>query len=242
MELMYKMEFSRVNKNTIRCVLSEEEMQERGIQYEDFIKDKTKIQSFFEEIVDEARRELDYEGHGGTLAVQMIPMPGKGMVIMFSEGHDLDEMENTLDGLLNGELSIEEQLLSAMGNNPLGFLEKLFGKAETPSKEKEQQPKKEKAKCGEQIAVFAFDSISRIEEYVAALHLTRPVKSQLYKMEDVFYLVIEKNRISAVLYGTICRHAMEYGSLYSQGGISLDHLREHGICMIEKNALTKLSY
>ena len=45
------MQFKRINENTIRCILTEEDMLEEGLRIEDFFTNKDKTRGFLEHIV-----------------------------------------------------------------------------------------------------------------------------------------------------------------------------------------------
>ena len=52
------MKFQRINQDTIRCIVNSEDMQEYGIAFEDFFKNKGKVNDFLHEVVERAREEV----------------------------------------------------------------------------------------------------------------------------------------------------------------------------------------
>ena len=66
------------------------------------------------------------------------------------------------------------------------------------------------------------------------------VRSQLYKLNEAYYLIIEKNRISQKNFNKISAQAVEFGTLSAVSEEKLLYLEEHGECLIEEKAVTKL--
>ena len=52
------MKFRRIDEDTVRCIVSKEDMQEFGIVLEDFFKNKSKIHDFLHEVVERAEQDL----------------------------------------------------------------------------------------------------------------------------------------------------------------------------------------
>jgi len=208
------MEFSRLDDDTIRCVLTEEDMKEHGIELEDFFKDKEKTQSFFEEIVEEAKKQVSYEASSGVLAVQVMPLPENGLAIVFSENR-----ENEFEGLIKNIKDMVGDL------------------------KQDITIEKNKKKAQVQLRIFAFASLEHIEMFTQAIPSDKKIKSQLYKNEkdNLFYLVIEKGRISAKLFKGVCEKAIEFSEFVSDDSKMLTYYQEHFICMIEKNAIFNMS-
>lgn len=48
------MNFRRIDKNTVQCRMSEEEMEEYGFKIEDFFTDQDKAREFLEQLVERA--------------------------------------------------------------------------------------------------------------------------------------------------------------------------------------------
>lgn len=209
------MEFSRIDEDTIRCVLTEEDMKERGIELEDFFKNKDKVQGFFEEIVEQAKKEVSYESTSGVLAVQVMPLPENGLAIIFSENQ-----ESEFDGVLKNIKDMVGDL-----------------------KEKNNSNAKKKKPKPIQLRIFRFSSLEYIEMFASILPTDKKIKSQLYKDEknQGYYLAIEKGRISIKLFKAVCEKAIEFSELVSEDSKVLTYYKEHYTCLIEKNAISTMA-
>lgn len=209
------MEFSRLDNDTIRCVLTEADMKEHGIELEDFFKNKEKTQSFFEEIVEEAKKQVSYEATSGILAVQVMPLPENGLAIIFSENPDTE-----FDSLIKNIKDMVGDLAPGTGTSPVTGKEK---------------------PC--QMRIFAFASLEHLEMFVLSIPWQKRIKSQLYKNseENIFYLVIEKGRLSAKLFKDVCEKAIEFSEFVSAEERTLTYYREHFDCMLQKNAIFNMA-
>ena len=218
------MEFSRIDEDTVRCILTEQDMKERGIELEDFFRNKEKVQSFFEEIVEEAKREVAYESSTGVLAVQVMPLPENGLAILFSENQQEPDIGGFLKNIKDmvGELKESSQV----GKKPEEV--KNTGLRATAPKTT--------------LRIYRFLGLSKVEAFVESLPEDKPIKSSLYKDEESgsFYLVLEKGRLAAKLFSAICERALEFAEPISHAPASQVFLEEHYTCMIKKNAVTKL--
>lgn len=87
------MTFKRINGDTICCILSQEDMQDYGVELEDFLMNKEKIQDLLHEIVELAGEELGFNMKKGMLSLQIMPLPDNSISIMFSERGQMDVMD-----------------------------------------------------------------------------------------------------------------------------------------------------
>lgn len=83
------MQFRRLDENTVRCILSQEDMEERGLEFEDFFTDKDKTKNFLEDIVRQAQEEVGYEASSESVAMQVMPLPDNRLALTFSEKNDM---------------------------------------------------------------------------------------------------------------------------------------------------------
>ncbi|MEG1458213.1 MAG: adaptor protein MecA [Acetivibrio sp.] len=208
------MEFSRIDDATVRCILTEEDLKERDIELEDFFKNKEKVQNFFEEIVEEAKKEVSYESNTGVLAVQVMPLPENGLAIVFSENAESD-----FDGLVKNIKDMMGEL-----------------------KESAAAPKKILKEKKSSMEIYRFATLSAVEMFSLSIPQDKKIKSQLLKneAESAFYLVLEKGRISAKLFNGVCERAIEFSDFVSDSPVRLLYHQEHDTCIIEKNALFQM--
>ena len=78
------MKFIKIDENTVRCVVSQEEMEAYDVELEDFVRKNKKVKDFVELLIDKAGDEVGYEHSQGMMQLQLQPLPRKGLAITFS--------------------------------------------------------------------------------------------------------------------------------------------------------------
>ena len=88
------MTFKRINQDTVCCILTEDDMLEYGVELEDFIMNKEKVQEVLHNIVERAVDELGLDmQRGGMLSLQIMPLPDNSVSIIFSEKGQINIMD-----------------------------------------------------------------------------------------------------------------------------------------------------
>lgn len=104
------MRLERLNPDKIRIFLTFDDLVERGISKEDMWQDIPKVHELFNDMMDQAYQELDFEV-SGPVAVEVFNLPAQGMVVIVTRGKgsfdsseddheehdDFYELEVTLD-------------------------------------------------------------------------------------------------------------------------------------------------
>jgi len=240
----YFMKFTRIDENTIRAIVTEEDMQEHGIKMEDFFKDQNKVQDFLRSIVEKAGEEIGYEAKHGIMSMQVTPLSRGAICITFSDNDEngiesmLRHIKDAIDGI--EEMDIPEPipddfLMDQLLNTPVKK-EKRKEKEETDSKTKNSDVSKQ------MIRVFRFSSLSQVETFCEAVPFDKAVKSDLIKdeKEGGYYLILEKSRLSVKNFNAICEMATEFSKYISDRPARAAHLKEHGTKIIEKKAVAVL--
>lgn len=217
------MKFKRIDEETVRCILSEDDMKEHGVELEDFLNNRGKIQDFLHSIVEMAVEEVGYKAQGGMLSMQVTPLPKNALAVTFSESTDLD-----FKGLLEQMTEAAEEI-------------------EIENKEMEEEPqtilkpKKIKNQIPRPVRIYQFQTLAEVEEYSKVISIEKPIKSSLYKDQHGSYnLILQKGRLSSADFEEISRLASEYGRLLSNYNLRAVHIEEHDICILPKKAVNIL--
>lgn len=208
------MVFKRIDKDTVRCILTEQDMIDNGLEIEDFFKDKDKVHDFLENIVEQAREEVGYEMKTGMLAMQVMPLPNKGLAITFSEN-----TENSFSSVL-------EQIKEFAGDT--GISPQDFDDVKSDKKLKKLDGR-----------LYEFASMKDVESFCMSVPEEKVNKSILYKNEEngKYYMIIRKGKLSKKIYDSLCFLAIEYAKLVSDNPAVLANWQEHHEPMVKKNAI-----
>lgn len=224
------MKIERVDDKTVRCFLSNEELEEYEIDYKDFVTRSEKAKEIVQEIIVQAEEEVGYKPPKYAFDLQIMMVPDQGLLLTFSdkdpelkEGSQIMECLKEMKKILQ---QTKEQVERSGGSGAsAGSVHKLAGTdvADRPD-----------------YAVFAFAHLRDVMNYAAALPGNLRVESQLYGQEGQYYLYVKKGHASYERFSRACIQALEFGSLYTADENRILLLKEHAACLIEERALKKL--
>ena len=227
------MKIERVDDKTVKCFLSNKELEEYEIDYKDFVMRSEKAKELVQEIMETAVEEVGYKPPRFAFDLQIMMVPEEGLVLTFSEKDPLDQLDSK-----DGEHLVEclQEMKKILQKNK----EKLQEQAakNVPEEKGVQAPEVVRP----EFAIFAFRSISRVIEYARVLPANLRVKSALYKMNEVYYLYLHKGAASYERYSRACIQAIEFGALFGAEQDKVIYLQEHGECLIAEKALKKLRF
>ena len=230
------MKIERIDDKTVKCFLSNEELEEYDIDYKDFVTRSDKAKEVVQEIIEQAEEEVGYKPPKYAFDLQIMMLPDEGLVLVLSEKEPLENKSGA-------------QLLQALQEMKRVFEEK---KAEIGAAEKKAQAGEKAGESGKknkkaaeaqkpQFAIFAFRNIGRVIEYAAVLPTNLRIDSTLYRMEDgTCYAYVRKGGAFYERYSRACIQAMEFAALYAADEQKLRYLEEHSECLIREKALKKL--
>ncbi len=79
------MEFKRINKDTVNCIITEDDMEEQGIKLEDLFEKKKEAMDFLHDVMKKAEEEVDYKPTGSFMPMQITVLPDHSISLMLSE-------------------------------------------------------------------------------------------------------------------------------------------------------------
>ena len=227
------MRIERVDDKTVKCFLSNEELDEYNIDYKDFVLRSEKAKEIVQEIIVQAEEEVGYKPPRYSFDLQIMMLPDQGLLLTFSEREPegeplmecLKEMKRVLQNARKQVSMIEEKQKSQI---------------EAPPASAAAGPGTRAADNKPSFAIFFFTSLGDVMSLAAALPANLRVDSALYEMEGTYYLCLGRGHASYERYSRACIQAMEFGSLYSAEQSLLLRLEEHGTCLIQAKAIRKL--
>ena len=227
------MKIERVDDKTVKCFLSNEELEEYNIDYKDFIMRSEKAKEVVQEIIEQAEEEVGYKPPRFAFDLQIMMLPDQGLLLTFSEKDPLDSK----DGSQIMECLKEMKQVLQKTKEKIG--EKQSSSQQVPDEGASVPAQAEVPKRPEQ-AMFAFRSIGRVMEYASVLPANLRVHSELYVMDGLYYLYMTKNAASYERYSRACVQALEFAALYTAEEKHTMRIQEHGSCLIAEKAVKKL--
>ncbi|MCD7825433.1 MAG: adaptor protein MecA [Clostridiaceae bacterium] len=252
------MEFERIGENTIQCHMTVEEMDEYGLEIEDFFTNQEKSRNFLEQLVERAEQEIGYQVQSGMISMQLMRMPDDSLVITFSDRgedglHSMLSQIQDLAGMIDHDTveqiadSISEEIGTSQEIHQQEDMKEFDGNSKKIDDaalrehmkhvEKKRQEKIKQAKCASR--VFRFTSLDLIEDFANSLPIEKTFPSKLYfdRENRNWYLLIKKGKLKLEEYQILCQCLEEYGELCSQQPYVEQYCKEHYQCVIAKRAL-----
>lgn len=230
------MRIERVDDKTVRCFLTNEELDEYEVDYKDFIMRSEKAKELVHDIVEQATEEVGYKPPQFAFDLQIMMVPDQGLLLTFSEQDPVDNLDKKTGEHLVECLKEMQRILkegkgkkSVTGEKP----------AET-SGEKTGAEKADEPPAQVEISLFAFSGLNAVIEYARVLPANLRVGSALYEMNGIYYLYMHKGAASYERYSRACVQALEFGSLYSAEQKDVTYIERYADCLIAEKALKKL--
>lgn len=220
------MKIERIDDKTVKCFISNEELEEYDITYKDFITRSDKAKEVVEEIIEQAVAEVGYKPPQYAMDMQIMMLPEKGMLLTLSE--------KTPEDLKNNPMM--QAYLKEMRKTLEEHFEDIAAQTKGDAKEGD---KKQENKIPD-FALFQFTSIRDLISFSRILPHNLRISSSLFKMKDGYYLYMHKGGASYERYSRACIQALEYGVLYAATEDKVVYLKEHAECLIEEKAVAKL--
>ncbi|MBO0475452.1 adaptor protein MecA [Vagococcus sp. DIV0080] len=222
------MEMERINDNTIRVSIGNEDLAERGITFLDLLGNQKQIESFFYSILEEVDVDEQFQ-ETDSVTFQVLPNQD-GLELFISKNLPLDDMQN----------------IEAMEDNLLGDSFSNFLKEHIAS----QEPDKEEELDEEMDMILNTDRtqevVFRLDDFETLIELAKQVKLQnvltyVYQFKEDYYLSVTfftedsgeaqiKNDLSQLY---------EYAH---RTNVTMDILEEYGELVMERNALELTRY
>ena len=220
------MEFSREGNNIIRCVISEEEIEELGYTIDDIISNGTRTQQFMNQIFDLAEQEFDTKFELGIKSVRADIMPDHTISLTFSEhpGPEgvMDHIKDIVNGLLNTIPKQKWEEIKAI-NEP--------GARRT---EIEQDIIKKV------IVLFAFEELDILIRYAKQVKVEQIPFNQLYKFDGIYFLMMDMTNSTEEDVRKLSALTDEYAADIFVGAEKRAFIYEHGKEIIKERAIEQL--
>jgi adapter protein MecA 1/2 len=235
------MRIERVDEKTVKCFLSNEELEEYEIDYKDFVLRSDKAREVVQEIIEQAAEEVGYKPPKFAFDLQIMMLPDQGLILTFSDRDpEIKESDQFIECLKEMKRILQRTREKISGEGTVQSAESGPGPNAGEAEGKQTEGKQAQQVSRPSFAVFAFSELGRIIEFAAMLPSNLQVESSLYQMDGLYFLYLLKGRASYERYSRACIQALEFASLYAAEPSQTVQLEEHGECLIAEKALKKL--
>lgn len=213
------MEFSRIGKHTIKCVISEEEIYDLGFTLDDIMSNGERTQEFMNQIFDMAEQKFDTKFELGIKTVRADFLSDHSLSLTFSEHPASEGMMEHLKDIVNGLINSIPQ-----------------------EKWKEIKENKEKVQENEEaepvvFVMLQFESFEHVNRFARVAKVDELPPAILYKFEGYYYLHLDLSQTSQKDVMRLSVITDEYASDILAGKEKSATVFEHGECIIKEKAL-----
>jgi len=225
------MKYRRIDKDTVQCIVTAEDLEEYGLSMTDIFERNERGEGFLRELIEEAHEEVGYTCSGNNIAMQISPFKDNGMIVTFSE-----EPESTFKHFLEHM----KEVFAGAGAGEINELHENGIHVEAPQNNKSENNAKKSEQLSE-TRVFEFKNLDDVISFSAGVYGATQIKSCLVKCDNLYYLVLLKNRMSWKNFNKLSAKAFEFSKIVVESDEKLIYLGEHGDVLIENGAVNKLS-
>ena len=218
------MRFKRISTDTVRCIVTQDELKENGLEMDDFLSNNGRTEEFLRKMIALAEQEVGFKVQGGPLTIQVAVLPENKLALTFSEKQVGNLME------------ILESLRSAMSN--------LSNAVNDKTKEKVSKEPVTIAK--KNLYLLEFSDLDSLQAFCAGLaddiEEQLQMNSELYLLEDeeVYCLILQRGDMDEKQVCRIMSASIEFMDAVSANEGQVAYIREHGKCILPDHAISRL--
>ncbi|MBQ2902395.1 MAG: adaptor protein MecA [Agathobacter sp.] len=220
------MEFSREGNNIIRCVISEEEIEELGYTIDDIISNGARTQQFMNQIFDLAEQEFDTKFELGIKSVRADIMPDHTISLTFSEHPGTEGVMDHIKDIVNG-------LLSTI---PKQKWDEIKGMKDSGAGIAESKPDS----ALKIIVLFVFEELDILMRYAKQVKVEQIPFNQLYKFDGLYFLMMDMTDANEGDVKKLSALTDEYAADIFVGAEKRAFIYEHGKEILKERAIEQL--
>lgn len=223
------MEMERINENTIRVLIGNDDLTQRGITVLDLLGNHKQIENFFYSILEEV--DVDHQFQE-TDAVTFQVLPNRNGLELFISKSGMDD-----EDVIDGDDDQDTNQIQSIKEEVPDFLKQQLMQTDTDSDDQATTPTNATTTQGAPLhtTVMKLREFDDLISIANALHLSE-VTSSLYHYKDTYYLelVFRVNETSPETIKDELAVAYEYAE---KTQITADILDEHGKKIMDRTAL-----
>lgn len=251
------MKIERINENSIRCVLTNFDLNARNIKVSELTYGSEKARDLFREMMRRASSEVGFDAEDIPLMVEAIPMPNDSIMLIITKIDDPEELDtrfskfspdhededNAWTSLAAGLLEGADGLLNLLENPEI--MENVpvkSGQGEKAETISQQQETLQNNTSG-YMRIYQFETLDLV---CAAAKETGRIftgSSTLYKnpVNEKFYLVLKNEGTDELAFSRTCNILSEYAVRQKPDPAAEAYYSEHYEIFVKKNALQALA-
>lgn len=218
------MKFIRLDKATVRCILTAEDMEEYNLDITDFIEQNEEAAEFINILLEKASSEVGRVAESGMATLGVAEMPGGNLVITISDSDA--SLEDFIGSSLKEKFDSLLKKLSQSGQKYEGERNELNADEVINNLIKDKNS-----------SILSFKSLDDIGAFANSINYGRHIKSDIYKVNNYYILIIYRAKMAESSYVGVCFSAFDFGAVLREQDTFKDIIDEHGQILIRDKAL-----
>lgn len=227
------MRFEKLDNGSLRCTLTQDDLEENGIELDDFFTNTQNARDFLEKLIRIAEDEVGYKTTGNMMSIQAAIMSEDEIVLTFSESQ-------------------------VSGSEILEHIRNMFGPSGAKAQEKEIPDvkneilkeagikKRDKVMEGDAEGytyLLTFISFSNVRKFCRVLPVNAKAKSRLYYLDQKkqYFLWADLNGSTRGYVYEFVTASMEYAGTIEKDSARSNFLDEHASIIVKERALETLA-
>ena len=234
------MKFTKIDKNTLRCLISREEMDEKGIKIDDIMVDRGKAEAFLRDILMEAKAKVNFVTSGEALNVQLSVLKNGSLNLQITDDRNAS-IRVLLEQIKARLQAFTEQIANGARNAenvveipPQGSVIPEFRSAAKAVAD---------AKDDTVIKMHVWARVASMEDCIAlskAMAKNRSVPSKLYELNGDYFFEMDIENVKTVVARIVFTLSEHSVAVFSDDGFFMEP-KEHGKLLIKEKAFETLS-
>lgn len=249
------MKIEKVNENQIRCTLTKADLADRELKLSELAYGTEKAKSLFRDMMQQAAIKFGFQADNIPLMIEAIPVNSECIVLIITKVEDPEELDTRFSRFAP-DVDDADDVIDDLGDDSslshardevMGLFKKLTEEAgkivEGTSDKKADSSQEQEDRPFFVAKMFSFKTMSDVIKPAIALKDVYTDNNSLYKdgVNGGYILVINKNEGTTESFNRACNVLSEYGKLEKTLPTREFYYKEHYECVIENNAIQKLS-
>lgn len=237
----------RINDNTISCIITPEDLREKGFRLDDLFERKKEAVEFIRSTVLEAARQENFnlEGELTTMRISVLPDHSLSLLITREDSRDgaLREVHRIAKSIFESmkakaaEDGEEGQQAGEDPESPDSLVKALLSDASS-----EENGSGENSGADSEVTdsyMFSFYSIRDAMDCCKVFADAGPLESSLYYLQEdeTYFLILRRTKQTPAGFAKNILSANEFGELVTSREQFISYVTEHGVCIAKEHAV-----
>lgn len=232
------MKINKINDNQIKCILTQQDLEERHLNLREMSYNSTEIRKLFAEVINIAGKNFGFDTNNVPLKIDVIPLRTSA-VLFFTKVEEPEELNPSYSHFspsIYNRLHNPGNESADLSESFKNLLNAIFT-IEEPS-----EPQKEDLFAKNEPIAFSFENIRDLMDACKAIKPTYKHLSTLYydESKQLYYLILEAKDNADDNFKQNCISMLEFGSTIQKDKFFAPYLAEHAKILAEGNAIESI--